>query len=117
MPMIRPAALALLALPLGAAAARADAPTPCGPRLTAIYSSVPQANWTYLYVVELVAHQRMEVRVTMELPRTSPRWPNGAAITLQPGLHQRFSLALGVLHRYDVSEMQAHTTLMCRDLG
>ncbi|WP_431302218.1 hypothetical protein [Sediminicoccus sp. BL-A-41-H5] len=117
MHMIRPAALALCTLLSGAAAARADAPTPCGPRVTAAYSSLAEGNWRYLYLIELVAHRAMEVRVTLQLPQTAARWPNGAAINMHPGMTIRHPFAEGVLRHYSPAEMQAYTTLMCRDLG
>lgn len=116
--MIRPAALLLLpALLLAPMAARADALTPCGPRVTATYSSVMEGRWTYLYLIELVAHRAMEVRVTLQLPSTAPRWPNGAALNMQAGMTIRHPYAESVVRRFDPAEMQAHTTLMCRDLG
>ncbi len=113
----RPASLALACLLLHPIAARADQATPCGPRVTATYSSVGEGNWRYLYLIEVVAHRAMEVRVTLQLPQTATRWPNGAPIIMQLGMTLRRPYAEGVVRRYDPAEMQAHTTLMCRDLG
>ncbi len=115
--MITPRALLLLALLLLPWSARADQATPCGPRVSATYSSVGEGNWRYLYLIEIVAHRAVEVRVTLQLPQTATRWPNGAALTMPPGMTVRHAYAEGVIRRYDPAEMQAHTTLMCRDLG
>ena len=115
--MLRPFSLALCGLLLGGGAARADAPTPCGPRVSATYSSVGEGNWRYLYLIEVVAHRAMEVRVTLQLPSTAVRWPNGAPINMPAGMTIRHPYAEGVVRRYAPAEIQAHTTLMCRDLG
>lgn len=117
MHMIRRICLLLSCLPLAPLAARADQATPCGPRVTATYSSAGEGNWRYLYLIEVVAHRAVEVRVTLQLPQTATRWPNGAAVIMPPGMVLRHAYAEGVIRRYDPGEMQAHTTLMCRDLG
>lgn len=117
MKMIPAAGLALACLLLSPITARAGEATPCGPRVTATYTSMGEGNWRYLYLIELVAHRAVEVRVTLQLPQTATRWPNGAAVMMPPGMVLRHAYAEGVIRRYDPAEMQAHTTLMCRDLG
>lgn len=110
-------AWALCTILLAGPTARADVPTPCGPRVSASYSAVGEGNWRYLYLIEVVAHRAMEVRVTLRLPDTATRWPNGAPVNMQPGMTTRYPYAEGVVRHFGPAEMQAHTTLMCRELG
>lgn len=107
-----------LLLPLALAwPAQGDAATPCGTRVSAIFSSVRQGILEYLYFVEVTAHRPVEAVITMHLPGGDPRWPNGAALRLPAGLTLKRPFVLAVGARINDAEVAARTTLMCTDLG
>jgi hypothetical protein len=115
---IRPhAALCLVIAGLALAHAPADmagrAPTPCGPRVTAVFSSLQEAGTRFAYLIQLTAHEALHLRVTMTLPGADSRWPNGGPMVLSAGASRKDVYALWDGPRVSDAEMRARTTLMC----
>ncbi|MBS7788730.1 hypothetical protein KTR66_01915 [Roseococcus sp. SDR] len=105
--------IAGLALALAPAAEAGRAPMPCGPRVTAVFSSLQQAGTRFAYLIQLTAHESVHMRVTMTLPGADSVWPNGGRMVLLAGSSRKDVYAVWEGPRVSDAEMQARTTLMC----
>jgi hypothetical protein len=95
------------------AAEAGRAPTPCGPRVTAVFSSLQEAGTRFAYLIQLTAHESLHLRVTMTLPGADSVWPNGGRMVLLAGSSRKDVYAVWDGPRVSNAELQARTTLMC----